>query len=94
MEATNPNDVFWLARYAHNKLTPILDGLAGEATANLQLSMSFKDRFPGVNVWIHYNGGDGTTGVLDYRLSVTKETVDFMAERLTSLWTEKYGVAA
>lgn len=90
----NPNDAFWLARYAHNKLTPILDALPGEATANLQLSMSFKDRYPGTSVWIHYNTGDGGTGVITWKLHATQADVDRMAEQLPNLWAAKFAVTA
>jgi len=91
-----PNDTFWLARYAYNTLTPAIQALPGQTEkvyVDLKLAMSFTGRFPGLDVWIHWRD-NGTTGVLDYRLSVAKGTIDFMAESLANVWAAWEAVTA
>jgi hypothetical protein len=85
----NPNDTFWLARYAHNTLTPIIEALPGQddkVFAYLYLSITAHPDFPGLDIWIHQKGLT-TNGVVDYgTISVTKDTVDAIAERLPRMW--------
>ena len=74
--STNPNGLFWLARYAHNTLAPLMEGVGGR----LQLDMDFGTR-PGVSVWIHSDN----RGVLTYGLSMSKESIDRTAAKLTTM---------
>lgn len=84
----NPNDVFWLARYAHNTLTPIIQALPGqddEVNAYLYLAITAHPKFPGLDVWVHKNGlGNGI--VSHSTMRTTKDSVDRMAESLPRMW--------
>lgn len=85
----NTHDTFWLARYAQNKLAPIIAELPcpnDTIYPHLALEISSHPQFPGLHVWIHQAG---LQGVVDYASSgVTKESIDRMAERLPAKWAE------
>jgi broad specificity phosphatase PhoE len=85
----NPNDVFWLARYAHNTLNPVIAKLPGQDDkrfAYLYLGITEHKFYGGLNIYVHGNGLDNMVDSHTYR--VTKESVDDMAERLPRKWQE------
>lgn len=90
----NPDDTFTLARYAHDTLFPIADAMTSEsgAYAELQISLSFGGKHPGVDVWVYSQGA--SFGVLVYEIKATKADVDAMAAKLPALWAAKFGVTA
>lgn len=84
---SNPNDTFWLARYTHNTLTPVIESLPGQddkVNAYLYLGLSSNPQFGGLNIYVHQRGLEGLVDSCTYQ--VTKESVDVMAERLPRKW--------
>jgi len=59
----NPNDIFWLARYAHNQLTPLMEPLG----ADLKLNLNFGGPFPGLDIWTHH-ADSAKSKLLPYKL--------------------------
>lgn len=94
----NPNDVFWLARYAHNTLNPVIANLPGQDDkrfAYLYLGITEHKFHGGLNIYVHGNELDGMIDSQIFR--VTKETIDDMAARLPRKWQaalEAAGVTA
>lgn len=80
----NPNDIFWLARYAHNVVSPLLR--EGE---RLQLVLDMGGRFPKVQAWV-FPSGDGAIVAHDTNLG-SKEEVDKFVATLRPL---EAGIAA
>lgn len=80
----NPNDIFWLARYAHNEVSPLLR--EGE---RLQLILDMGGRFPRVQAWV-FPAGDASVVAYDTNLT-SKESVDKFADTLKPL---EAGIAA
>lgn len=83
----NPNDTFWLARYAHNTLTPVIESLPGRTDkvfAYLYLGMTAHPQFPGLCIYVHQMGLQGMVDSNTYR--VTKESIDTMAKLLPGKW--------
>lgn len=76
----NPNDIFWVARYANNQITPLL----GPMDAHLQIILDIAQTYPGVQVWVHPN----TRGreIIAYKTGLrTKEEVDAFVARVEAL---------
>lgn len=74
----NPNTLFYLAGYAHQHLSPLMEPL----NASLQVVMDFDGKFPGVQVWVFtdtlnhalaHRTGIKTTGQLDELIAEVKE---------------------
>jgi hypothetical protein len=83
----NPNDVFWLARYAHNTLTPVIESLPGQDDkrfAYLYLGLTAHPQFPGLCIYVHQMGLQGMVDSNTFR--VTKESIDTMALLLPGKW--------
>ena len=83
----NPNDMFWLARYAHNTLTPVIEALPGQTDkvyAYLYLGMTYHPNYGGLNIYVHQMGLQGLVDSDTYR--VTKESIDQMALLLPGKW--------
>jgi hypothetical protein len=79
----NPNDIFWLASYAHRQLTPLMAPL----DANLKLNLNFGGSHPGLDIWLHSNSGEPDDSMkLPYKLVAnTKEQVDQFAAKVKAL---------
>ena len=74
----NPNDIFWLARYAHRVITPLAEARDGYLIVHL----NFTDKHPGIDIWLHHNDLS-KSGVLAYKTAVkTKAQVDEFAATL------------
>jgi len=83
----NPNDTFWLARYAHNTLNPVIANLPGQDDkrfAYLYLGITEHPQYGGLCIYVHQMGFQGLVDSDTYQ--VTKESVDRMAERLPRKW--------
>jgi hypothetical protein len=65
----NPNDIFWLARYAHRQLTPLMAPL----DCFMKIDLHFGAQFPGVDVWFHSNDRSDGRGVVIYRTGITSQ---------------------
>ena len=89
----NPNDVFWLARYAHNTLAPVIEALPGQTdtvNAYLYLGISEHPQYGCLNIYVHTNGLD--SGVIAHgSINVTKEAIDQLAKGLPHRWQEALG---
>lgn len=82
----NPNDIFWLARYAHRVLTPLMEPLGGY----LKVELMFGGEHPGLEVWTYSNDDPSSWG-FPFKLAITnKAQVDQFAESVKA----KAGVAA
>jgi hypothetical protein len=91
----NPNDTFWLARYAHNTLTPVIEALPGQTDkvyAYLYLGLSAHPHHGGLSIYVHQMGLEGMVDSNTYL--ATKESVDAMAERLPRKWRATLDAAA
>lgn len=79
----NPNDIFWLASYAHRVLTPLM----GPLDANLKLNLNFGGPYPGLDIWTHHNS-DAAQSMhrCSYKLvAKNKQDVDKFAATLQPL---------
>jgi hypothetical protein len=82
----NPNDLFWLARYAHNTVATLAEAL----NAKLQIILDIGGRYEGVQVWLLPKGGVGD--VIAWKTGIeTKEQVDQFVATLQPL---EVGIAA
>lgn len=80
----NPNDIFWVARYAYNEVSPLVR--EGE---RLQIILDMGGKWPGVQVWIF---PPDNSEITTYKSHITtKEQVDQFVATLQPL---EAGIAA
>lgn len=80
----NPNDIFWLASYAHNAVSPLV-----REDERLQIILDLGGKWPGVQVWIVPQDNSEITA---YRTHITnKGQVDKFVATLQPL---EVGIAA
>jgi len=71
----NPNGIFWLARYAHNVIAPLV-----KADEYLQIVTTFTGVTEGVDIWVHRQADGKVAG---YKTGIkAKEAVDAFAATL------------
>jgi hypothetical protein len=83
----NPNDIFWLARYAHNEVTPLI-----KADVRLIIHLNFRGdhNLDGIDIWVMPPDERGRT--IQYKTGVkTKEQADQFVATLQPL---EVGIAA
>lgn len=75
----NPNEVFWLASYAHRIITPLAEVQDGYLILHLHLDAN---EDPGVDVWVHHKDR-AKPGMIGHQIKLTtKAAVDRFAAKL------------
>jgi hypothetical protein len=83
------NDRFWLARYAHNKLQPIVSACReGDRHLSFSINISAHDDYPGVDVWVQNYNGAKLEGHIAWQTEVSKSMIDAIAADLPARWAK------
>lgn len=81
----NPNDTFWLARYAHTTLAPIIDTAPHREQLSLKVALHFGGDNPGVDVAVLRRDPQGNHSTIKSAWFADKAKIDTLAIVLPDL---------